>query len=261
MGLVMPTGKSAPAGICSCGSAIPAAAAFCPSCGRNVRPLCGICNGVFADNSKFCTACGAPRTFARPDQCPTCTIRLIGGGNFCTGCGQLIFRLCGTCGTRQLSGWIHCPVCNRPAESQETLTNESGEVPPAAIPAVGGGSPSALAEVLNQEGANAFEAEQFEDAEEFFRRASELDPEEPLYLTNLAAALGELDRAEEAEATLLNALKIDPDDPATLLAAGIFADDRGRRDEAEAHWRHLDKVAGDSAEAEEARSLLASNNK
>lgn len=257
MGLVMPTGNTSPAGVCSCGAPIVAGAGFCNNCGRAVRPLCGVCNAAFAENARFCSTCGAPRTFARPAQCPNCTIRLIGLGNFCPGCGQLLYKLCNTCGTRQMAGWLHCPVCNRPADSQDAAPAfEDGQIPPTVVPAVGGESPAALAEILNQEGATAFEREQYEDAEQLFRRAAELDPEEPLYLTNLAAVLGELDREVEAEETLRRALALDADEPSTLLAAGIFAADRGRDEEAIRHWKHLLDVAPDSEEAEEARASL-----
>jgi Flp pilus assembly protein TadD len=182
----------------------------------------------------------------------------MGLGNFCPGCGQLLYRICGTCGTRQMSGWLHCPVCNRPSNSQENpvASIPAGEIPATAIPAVGGETPTALAEILNQEGATAFENSQYDDAEQLFRRASELDPEEPLYLTNLAAALGELGREDDAWQALQSALSLDPDDPATLLSAGIFAIERERTEEAVAHWKRILEVAPDSDEAEEAKANL-----
>jgi Flp pilus assembly protein TadD len=156
-----------------------------------------------------------------------------------------------------MSGWIHCPICNRPSESQEDLAAMvEGDLPATAIPAVGGATPEALAEILNQEGATAFEREQYADAEQLFRRAAELDPEEPLYLTNLAAVLGEINREDEAQQMLHRALDLDPEDPATLLAAGVFAADRDRPDEAAQYWKQLLKVAPESEEAEEARANL-----
>ena len=156
-----------------------------------------------------------------------------------------------------MSGWLHCPVCNRPSEDQETFATAEGDgIAPTSVAAVDGASPSTLAEIVNQEGATAYEREQFEDAEQLFRRAVELDPDEPLYLTNLAAALSENGNEEEAEHMLGVALEVGPDDPTTLLAAGIFAADRDRRNEAIRHWRHLIEVAPDSEEAEEARSNL-----
>jgi Flp pilus assembly protein TadD len=182
----------------------------------------------------------------------------MGIGNFCPGCGQLLYKFCGTCGARQMAGWLHCPVCNRPAESQEDpYASQNGETPPTAIPAVGGATPTALAEILNQEGATAFENNQFEDAEQLFRRATELDAEEPLYFANWAASLGELGREEEAQGAFRTALSLDPDDPATLLSAGIFAADRDRTDEAVRHWNRILEVAPDSDEAEEARANLS----
>src|SRR5207253_1308158 len=114
--------------------------------------------------------------------------------------------------------------------------------------------PSDLAEILNQEGATAFEREQYDDAEQLFRRAAELDPEEPLYLTNLAAVLGEVNREEEAQQALQRALDLDPNDPSTLLAAGVFAADRDRNEDATFYWMQLLKVAPDSDEADEARA-------
>jgi tetratricopeptide (TPR) repeat protein len=211
---------------------------------------------VIEEKADFCSSCGAPRSFARPAQCPNCNIRLTGFGNFCPGCGQLLYKLCGTCGSRLMSGWLHCPVCNRPSESQEMLQAQEGPLPPTALPAVDGASPTALAEILNQEGATAFEREQYEDAEQLFRRAVELDPEEALYFTNLAAALGELGREPEADQAIRRALEIDPDDPATLLAAGVFASDRDRHEDAAYYWNRILEVAPDSEEAEEARSNL-----
>lgn len=257
MGLIMPAGDSAPAGICACGAALPENVAYCGNCGRAVRPRCGLCNTIYSDKAQFCTTCGAPRSFARPLQCPNCNIRLMGGGNFCPGCGQLLFRLCVNCGTPQMSGWLHCPVCNQPADAGALTPGYSPEeLPPTAIPAVGGDSPTALAEILNQEGATAFERGQFQDAEQLFRRASQLDPDESLYLTNLAAVLGEIGREEEAEQTLQQALQLDPDEPSTLLSAGNFAADRGRSEEAAGYWRRILEVAPDTEEAEEARENL-----
>jgi hypothetical protein len=219
--------------------------------------LCGLCNAIIPDKAEFCTHCGATRNFARPAHCPNCNIRLIGVGNFCTGCGQLLYKFCGTCGTRQMAGWIHCPICNRPADSQDDpAAMIEGEVPSTAIPAVGGATPDALAEILNQEAATAFEREQYGDAEQLFRRAAELDPEEPLYLTNLAAVLGELNREAEAEQALQRALELDPEEPATLLAAGVFAADRDRTEDATYYWMQLLKIAPDSEEADEARANL-----
>ena len=252
----LPDPLAAPSEVCVCGQPLAKDAAYCSNCGRSVRPLCGVCNAPFAGTAQFCATCGAPKSFTRPTQCPNCTIRLMGAGNFCPGCGQLLYKLCGTCGTRQMSGWLHCPVCNRPAETQEPPQGMDGELAPTAIPAVGGDAPVALAEILNQEGASAFERDQFEDAEQLFRRATELDPEEPLYLTNLAAVLGELDREDEARLALQRALQLDPDDPGTLLAAGVFADERGQEQEAISHWKRLINVAPDSEEAEEARQNL-----
>jgi hypothetical protein len=241
-----------------CGQPLPENAAYCASCGRGVRPRCGLCNTVFSDKAQFCTSCGAPRNFARPLQCPNCSIRLMGGGNFCPGCGQLLYRLCTNCGMQQMSGWLHCPVCNQPTDAQampEGFTG--GELPPTAVPAVGGDSPTALAEILNQEGAAAFERSQYQDAEQLFRRATQLDPDEPLYLTNLAAVLGELGQEAEAEQTLQYALQIDPEDPATLLSVGNFIADRDRMDEAAGYWRKILEIAPESEEAEEARESLA----
>ncbi|MBW3621888.1 MAG: hypothetical protein KY468_00585 [Armatimonadetes bacterium] len=257
MGLVMPAGESAPTGVCTCGAPLPENAAYCANCGRAVRPVCGLCNTVFKEKAEFCTSCGAPRSFARPLQCPNCSIRLMGGGNFCTGCGQLLYKLCNNCGSRQMPGWLHCPLCNQPAESQGAPHGFSPEeLPPTAIPAIGGDSPQALAEILNQEGATAFERNQLQDAEQLFRRASQLDAEEPLYLTNLAAVLGEMGREEEADQTLRYALQMDPEDPSTLLACGNFAADRGRADEAAGYWRKLIEVAPESEEAAEAQENL-----
>lgn len=258
MGLVMPAGDHSPTGVCACGSPLPAGVAYCANCGRAARPLCGICNTVFADKAQFCTTCGAPRNFARPLQCPNCSIRLMGGGNFCPGCGQLLYKLCTNCGNKLMSGWIHCPVCNQPADTQPGLPGYMEEgLPPTAVPAVGGDSPAVLADILNQEGASAFERNMFEDAEQLFRRATELDPEEPLYLTNLAAVLSEMGREAEADQALRQALNVDPEDPSTLLAAGNYASDRGRTDEAAGYWRQILQVAPDSDEAGEAQENLA----
>lgn len=260
MGLVMPTGDSTPTGVCACGAPLRADAGFCARCGRPAHPLCGVCNSAFADKAEFCSTCGSPRSFARPPQCPNCNIRLIGVGNFCPGCGQILYKLCGTCGNRQMSGWLFCPVCNRPSDTQEAAPEIQGQVPPTAIPAVSGATPSALAEILNQEGASAYEREQYEDAEQLFRRAAELDADEPLYLTNLAAVLGELGKEDEAHRALQRALQLDSDDAGALLAAGYFAADRGRDAEAISHWKRLLKVAPTSPEAEEAKLNLEERN-
>lgn len=71
----------------SCGAAVDANSAFCPSCGSRMDAgvSCSQCGAQIAEGTKFCSSCGA--RVAQGNTCPSCWTELQEGQRFCHNCG------------------------------------------------------------------------------------------------------------------------------------------------------------------------------
>jgi RNA polymerase subunit RPABC4/transcription elongation factor Spt4 len=235
-----------------CGGRVPTDGAFCPSCGEQQRAVCGQCGRTLERDWRACPGCGAATDVAAQVSCPQCQSRVDRHWLFCVQCGLLLTAACNRCGTPMRSLWRHCPACGLPA----------GATP---VPMSGGGSPvaavapeqAAEAERLNDQGAQAFEAEQYDRAIDLFFQAVNANPYHSPYYVNLAVALDEAKRTEEAISAYQGALQLNPGETLALLNLGYLERDRGNVQQARQLWEALVAQSPDSEDAEEARSALA----
>lgn len=248
------TAAPAAAGRCRCGAEIRPHTAYCPTCGTALGGFCPGCLHVVQAEDRFCGTCGLSADLSLPVLCPGCSGRLAPGGLWCPICGRRVMDVCPECGNRSVSGWTYCPYCAHRAGSP----TEPGLLPADAVPAPapwGAAAPPAAAsqaELLNQQGAEAYGKDDYAKAADLFRQASELDTAEPLYLTNLSAALDELGEDDEAEAALKRAMALDGDNLNTLMSYGTYCAERERPGEAAKMWRRVMHLGPGTEEATEA---------
>ncbi len=115
---------------------------------------------------------------------------------------------------------------------------------------------SAESNAWNHKGLALFRLERYKDAEIAFARAGQLEPTDPLYWNNLAAALREQDRFQEAEQLLLNrVLPIAPDLAVGHLNIGTLYLRIDRLDLAVYHLQEAERLLPFD-QANEARALL-----
>ena len=108
-----------------------------------------------------------------------------------------------------------------------------------------------------QLGNTYFDAEQWEDAIQWYRRAVELDPKNADASTDLGVSLYYTNRPDEALAQFEQSLKISPQHTKTLLNKGIVLA-FGKRDlkAAAAEWEKVVTLAPNSPEGQAARRAL-----
>jgi tetratricopeptide (TPR) repeat protein len=102
-----------------------------------------------------------------------------------------------------------------------------------------------------------FDAEHWDEAIQWYRRAVELDPKNPDASTDLGVSLYYTNKADEALAQFERSLKINPKHTKTLLNKGIVLA-FGKQDlkAAAAEWEKVVTLAPDSPEGQAARRAL-----
>jgi tetratricopeptide (TPR) repeat protein len=102
-----------------------------------------------------------------------------------------------------------------------------------------------------------FDAEHWEDAIQWYRRAVELDPKNADASTDLGVSLYYTNKADEALTQFEHSLKIDPKHTKTLLNKGIVLA-FGKQDlkAASEEWKKVVTLAPDSPEGQAARRAL-----
>jgi cytochrome c-type biogenesis protein CcmH/NrfG len=102
-----------------------------------------------------------------------------------------------------------------------------------------------------------FDAEHWDEAIQWYRRAVELDPKNPDASTDLGVSLYYTNKADEALAQFEHSLKIDPKHTKTLLNKGIVLA-FGKQDlkGAATEWEKVVTLAPDSPEGQAARRAL-----
>jgi cytochrome c-type biogenesis protein CcmH/NrfG len=112
-------------------------------------------------------------------------------------------------------------------------------------------------DALVQLGNTYFDAERFEDAIEWYRRAVELDPKNADASTDLGVSLYYTNRADEALKQFEHSLKVSPEHTKTLLNKGIVLA-FGKRDlkAAAVEWEKVVTLAPNSPEGQAARRAL-----
>ena len=112
-------------------------------------------------------------------------------------------------------------------------------------------------DALVQLGNTYFDAEQFEQAIEWYRRAVELDPKNADASTDLGVSLYYTNRPDEALAQFEHSLKVSPQHTKTLLNKGIVLA-FGKRDlkAAAVEWEKVVTLAPNSPEGQAARRAL-----
>ena len=107
----------------------------------------------------------------------------------------------------------------------------------------------AKAEAVFKKGHRAFDKQNVRKAEEFYRKAVDINPTEPRYHRQLCLLLVAMQRGQEAEREALIALNLDPDDWRTMIVLGnIF--NREKRYEEELHiYRKACKVIPEKEKA------------
>jgi tetratricopeptide (TPR) repeat protein len=112
-------------------------------------------------------------------------------------------------------------------------------------------------DALVQLGNTYFDAEQWENAIQWYRRAVELDPKNADASTDLGVSLYYTNRPDEALAQFEHSLKVSPEHTKTLLNKGIVLA-FGKRDlkAAATEWEKVVTLAPDSPEGQAARRAL-----
>jgi tetratricopeptide (TPR) repeat protein len=102
-----------------------------------------------------------------------------------------------------------------------------------------------------------FDAEHWDEAIQWYKRAVELDPKNPDASTDLGVSLYYTNKADEALAQFEHSLKLNPKHTKTLLNKGIVLA-FGKRDlkAASAEWEKVVTLAPDSPEGQAARRAL-----
>jgi len=105
------------------------------------------------------------------------------------------------------------------------------------------------ADAIFEKGHKAFDDRKVAKAEEFYRKAIEIDPTEARYHRQLCLLLAQLERGQEAEREALIALNLEPEDWRTMIVLGnIF--NREKRYEEELHiYRKAAKLVPDKEKA------------
>jgi tetratricopeptide (TPR) repeat protein len=164
-------------------------------------------------------------------------------------------------GTQQASRPAAAPAAAAPAEGSQTAGNPQ-QAPPLdegrvqALTTIVKSDPKNL-DALVQLGNTYFDAERWEEAIQWYRRAVELDPKNADASTDLGVSLYYTNRPDEALAQFEHSLKVSPQHTKTLLNKGIVLA-FGKRDlkAAAVEWEKVVTLAPDSPEGQAARRAL-----
>ena len=152
-----------------------------------------------------------------------------------------------------------------PAEASSAAGQSAGN--PRQAPALDEGRVQALTTIIKSDPKNAdavvqlgntyFDAEHWDEAIQWYRRAIELDAKNADASTDLGVSLYYTNKADEALAQFEHSLKIDPKHTKTLLNKGIVLA-FGKQDlkAAAAEWEKVVSLAPDSPEGQAARRAL-----
>jgi len=164
-------------------------------------------------------------------------------------------------GTQQARRPGVAPVAEAAAGQSATAGN------PRQAPALDEGRVQALTTILKSDPKNVdavlqlgntyFDAEHWDDAIQWYRRAVELDPKNADASTDLGVSLYYTNKADEALAQFEHSLKINPKHTKTLLNKGIVLA-FGKQDlkAAAAEWEKVVTLAPDTPEGQAARRAL-----
>jgi tetratricopeptide (TPR) repeat protein len=155
-----------------------------------------------------------------------------------------------------------------PAPAAEVATGQSATAGnPRQAPALDEGRVQALTTIIKSDPKNVdavlqlgntyFDAEHWDEAIQWYRRAVELDPKNPDASTDLGVSLYYTNKADEALVQFERSLKINPKHTKTLLNKGIVLA-FGKQDlkAAAAEWEKVVTLAPDTPEGQAARRAL-----
>ena len=164
-------------------------------------------------------------------------------------------------GTQQARRAAPVPAAQAAAAGQASAGN------PRQAPALDEGQVQALMTIIKSDPKNVdavlrlgntyFDAEHWDEAIQWYRRAVELDPKNADASTDLGVSLYYTNKADEALAQFERSLKINPKHTKTLLNKGIVLA-FGKQDlkAAAAEWEKVVTLAPDSPEGQAARRAL-----
>lgn len=245
-----------------CHSAVEADTLFCPNCGKQLGNRCAHCSAFLPFDAKFCTSCGRPAEplAIRCVACGEITYPITQG--FCPACGHLISSRCAGCGARVRDDWKVCPTCGRRLGTQQGLpTRLDAQIDNLnQLAGAHEDNPNRAentenlseAEKYNAEGIRHYEAEEYDESIEMFRKAIELDPENILFRCNLAVSLDESDQSEEAFQQYQLVLSKNPNDITALLNLGYLYSQNEQYDKARDSWEKVTQIAPNTPEGQEA---------
>lgn len=245
-----------------CQALVPTDGCWCPGCGLQISDPCWTCGRPLADEANFCAYCGTPNTEPAVIRCPSCKAVVGMKQAWCTDCGTQARPVCQSCEEVMRREWSFCPACGgepgwseaeSPAGPRAATERDPGPIVEApARPRTRSGAEA------NAAGIRAYEAEQYAEAVRHFLEATEAEPDNAGYFTNLGVAYGELGDDAKAMAAYRRAVEINPKEAAAYLNMGYLYNEQERFSEAREMWEKVVQVAPDSEEAQEARGYLRS---
>jgi Tfp pilus assembly protein PilF len=164
-------------------------------------------------------------------------------------------------GTQQARRPAPAPAADASAGEGQTAGN------PRQAPPLDEGSVQALTTIIKSDPKNVdavvklantyFDAEHWEEAIQWYKRAVELDPKNADASTDLGVSLYYTNRPDEALAQFEHSLKVSPNHTKTLFNKGIvLAFGKENLDAATDTWKKLVEVAPDTPEGQQARRFL-----
>lgn len=248
-----------------CGSGVPLQGVFCPQCGLQSADPCWECGKALSPDANHCAFCGTPNSEPAVVKCPQCKANVGQGQGYCTQCGTQARIVCADCERPLRKDWKFCPRCGgEPAWEEQGiqptvahLTGDEPDDPSAWLKS----APSDNGAALNEAGTAAYEADKYEEAVRLFREATDAEPENARFWTNLGVAYGALGDDLQAFAAYRRATELNPESVSAYLFMGELLQERERPTEAREMWEKVIRIAPDSAEAAEAREYLEGNEK
>ncbi len=243
-----------------CRTVIPHDGCWCPSCGLQASDPCWECGKPLFTGARFCAYCGTATTEPALASCPNCKAVVARGHVFCSNCGDQVRIACADCERPLRREWVQCPYCGGERTSMlgqgedQTESAVSIEVEDRPLEVRRPGQRNG--EELNAAGARAYEAGNYQEAIRLFRQATEAEPENARYFTNLGVAYGEEGDYKRALAAYRRATELDPRELPAYLNMGYLYNEQERTPEAREMWEQVIALAPDSDEAAEARTNL-----